>query len=87
MIHHCMGLAIYDFLEELQAKLQPGSTFEVSEAIYALSATGHSLCMDSLEKILIKMHAKTPGNGIAGRRGGLGPAVGPTMLIYTTREL
>ena len=21
---HCMGLAIYDFLEELQAKLQPG---------------------------------------------------------------
>ena len=29
---HCMGLAIYDFLEELQAKLQPGSTFEVSEA-------------------------------------------------------
>ena len=31
---HCMGLAIYDFLEELQAKLQPGSTFEVSEAMH-----------------------------------------------------
>ena len=29
-----MGLAIYDFLEELQAKLQPGSTFEVSDAMH-----------------------------------------------------
>ena len=27
-------LAIYDFLEELQAKLQPGSTFEVSDAMH-----------------------------------------------------
>ena len=31
---HCMGLAIYDFLEQLQAKLQPGSAFEVSDAMH-----------------------------------------------------
>ena len=29
-----MGLAIYDFLEELQAKLQPGFAFEVSDVMY-----------------------------------------------------
>ena len=28
-----------------------------------------SFCFNSPEKILIKMCAKTPGNGIAGRRG------------------
>ena len=43
--------------------------------------------MVSPEKILIKMRAKTPGNGIADRRGGLGPAVGATTLIYMTGEL
>ena len=31
---HCMGLAIYDFLEQLQAELQPGSAFEVSNAMH-----------------------------------------------------
>ena len=29
-----MGLAIYDFLEQLQAKLQPGSAFEVSNVMH-----------------------------------------------------
>ena len=43
----------------------------------------------SPEKILIKIHRtrKLFGNGIADRRGGLGPAVGATTLIYMTGEL
>ena len=41
------------------------------------------------EKILIKNphNQKTIGNGIADRRGGLGPAVGSTTWIYMTGEL
>ena len=59
------------------------------EGVNSLYLPLHERQSNSPEKILIKMHKtrKAIGNGIADSRGGFGPAVGATTLIYMTGEL
>ena len=56
---------IYDFLEELQAKLQPGSTFEVSDAMHHQPhGTPYAWIIDDLMCVLYQYKAITVINWI-----------------------